>query len=534
MKFKNNCNCHHSLSNLVINSFLVFVIVLFVLISFIYVGLTAYVDHSFPLTRIQKLIDKVPTMNDIDYTRFDSEHYVGENGDLFLLNENGSLLYTSDNTSYSDFLTNELTCIPDYNSNTRNSISEYKTPEGEKRYLLTNELWSDNDIREVQGYILLDENLNILTSTYLENRTSLSMKEISYLTGENSKGNLIRKFTFKNPSNQTRILIFTIETGSQETYSRALNALNNVWWYFIPTYVLLVICFVCYIFKKINLLLKPLDKIIDTPNKSKFNIAKKSPQLNMFLDIADKYEQLSEELAQSEWERIYLDNSKNQLLADISHDLRTPITVIQGYSRALKDGIVPEKEKKKYLDTIYKKSERIAELVSTFHEYSLLDHPDMPVNLSNQDICSVIQVYFANKYEELELAGFELVADIPEYSIECKIDVKLFCRAIENLVNNSFKYNKPDTTIYIGVQKHNNTVKIYIGDTGSGISDAIADKLFEPFVTGECSRGANHGSGLGLAITKKIIVSHHGTIDYIKVSKHNCNTEYVITLPLAK
>lgn len=507
---------------------------LFILISFIYVGVTAYVNHSFPLVRIQKLIDKVPTMNDIDYTGFDSEYYVGENGDLFLLNENGSLLYTNDDMFYSDFLANELACIPEYNSNTRYSLSEYRNPQGEKRYILTNEIRSEDGIRDVQGYILMDENLNILTSTYLVNRTSLSMKEISYLTGENSKGNLIRKFTFNNPSNQTRILIFTIETGSQETYSRALNALNNVWWYFIPIYVLLVICFVCYIFKKISLLLKPLDKIIDTPNKSKFNIAKKSPQLNMFLDIADKYEQLSEELAQSEWERIYLDNSKNQLFADISHDLRTPITVIQGYSRALKDGIVPENEKKKYLDTIYKKSERIAELVSTFHEYSLLDHPDMPVNLSNQDICSIIQVYFANKYEELELAGFELVADIPEYSIECKIDVKLFCRAIENLVNNSLKYNNSGTTIFVRIEKQKNTVKIYIGDTGFGIPDAIADNLFDPFVTGECSRGTTHGSGLGLAITKKIIVSHHGTIDYIKVSEHTCKTEYVITLPLAK
>lgn len=158
----------------------------------------------------------------------------------------------------------------------------------------------------------------------------------------------------------------------------------------------------------------------------------------------------------------------------------------------------------------------------------------MPVNLSNQDICSIIQVYFANKYEELELAGFELVADIPEYSIECKTDVKLFCRAIENLVNNSLKYNNSGTTIFVGIEQQKNTVKIYIGDTGYGIPDAIADKLFEPFVTGECSRGANHGSGLGLAITKKIIVSHHGTIDYIKVSEHNCNAEYVITLPLAK
>ena len=73
-------------------------------------------------------------MNDIDYIRFDSEYYLGENGDLFLLNENGSLLYTNDNTSYSDFLTNELACIPDYNTETKNSISKYKTPEGEKRY----------------------------------------------------------------------------------------------------------------------------------------------------------------------------------------------------------------------------------------------------------------------------------------------------------------------------------------------------------------------------------------------------------------
>lgn len=481
----------------------------------------------------KNLIEKVKTMNDMDYLHFNSESFVGKNGDLFLFDETGKLLYTRDTLFYSDFLKTELAYIPEYNSNLSYSLSQYDTPKGEERFVLTNELIKDDGLRDIQGYILMDKNYQIISSSYEVNRESLSKEEISYLTGNNDSQSLIRKYTFNNSSGQKRILVFTTPSHHQMPFYEPLQKLSNLWFYFIPLYSVIVIVMIIGLMRSIQTILKPLENIINHPYKMKSIFLQEKPPINVFHDIANRYESLYDELVQCEWERTYLEDRKNQLLADISHDLRTPITVIQGYSRALKDGIVPEAEVDKYLQTIYKKSERVAQLLSTFHEYSLLHHPEMPIHLVDSDISTLLQVFLANKYQELELAGIELTADFPEYPIYCKLDEPLFCRAIENLINNSIKYNESGISIIVKIEKHEHSVTIQVGDSGIGIPDAIADKLFLPFVTGDASRTLAHGSGLGLSITKKIIVSHSGTIEYEKGTQEHGGTNFIIKLPLS-
>lgn len=232
------------------------------------------------------------------------------------------------------------------------------------------------------------------------------------------------------------------------------------------------------------------------------------------------------------WKKQQHEENKKRLLAEISHDMRTPCTVVNGYLKAMSSGIIPEEEKEQYMKIIQLKMEEILELLDTFHEYSLIEHPDLPLNPKRMDICDIIQRYLAARYEELELADFALEADIPEERIFCKIDEKIFDRVLNNIINNSLKYNPPGTLIFLSVKRAGNKVHILIGDTGVGMSREIKEKLFAPLYARTGPRHKNSGSGLGITIVQKIVNAHGGTISLIEESEEDRGTQYCIELPV--
>lgn len=232
------------------------------------------------------------------------------------------------------------------------------------------------------------------------------------------------------------------------------------------------------------------------------------------------------------WEKKRLEEGRKRLLAEISHDMRTPCTVVNGYLKALQNGLIPEKDKGQCISIIQRKTEEILELLNTFHEYSLVEHPDLPMNRKNVNICAVIRQYFAERYAELELAKIGLEVDIPEESICCSIDERLFRRVLNNIVNNVLKYNPPKTTIYVSVKLVGDRVEIIFADDGVGMRREIKEKLFTPFSGDIGTEKGNRGSGLGLAIVHRIIVAHGGTISLAQSADVKCGTKYRIKLPV--
>ena len=218
-------------------------------------------------------------------------------------------------------------------------------------------------------------------------------------------------------------------------------------------------------------------------------------------------------------------------MADISHDLKTPAAVISGYACALRDGMLSGQEQQRCLDTLVQKSRQISSLLSQLHEYSRLDHPAMPIHLSRVDLCGLVREYFAGRYQELELAGYPMEADIPDSTMYVMADRQLLIRCMENLVQNTLSYNPPGTTLWVSVRVLDGYLQLLLGDNGSGIPQNIRQSLFDPFVTGNQARSGNHGSGLGLSIVKKIVELHGGKIALLDCS---CwSTCFCITLPPA-
>lgn len=279
---------------------------------------------------------------------------------------------------------------------------------------------------------------------------------------------------------------------------------------------------------------KPLKKLEDAmyslaEGKSKSLIEYRGPK--EFVQICDAFNIMVNKLENSEIEKDRLSNDKQRILSDISHDLKTPITTIQGYSKALVDGVISKNDLDKYLNIIYAKSTRLNDLINMFYEYSKLEHPDFQLVFNEVDLSECIRSYLAVKYEDLLDAGFDLEVNIPDEVLLCNIDKVQFLRILDNLLGNSVKHNPKGTTIYFELIRENDNYKIIVADNGVGISEEISKNIFDAFTVGDESRTNKEGSGLGLAIVKKIVEMHKGTIQL----KINNDAEYVtvfeITLP---
>ena len=281
-------------------------------------------------------------------------------------------------------------------------------------------------------------------------------------------------------------------------------------------------------------IVKPLGRLNDEMEQLSLSdlseIDLPSSGLMEFDEITMSFERMSERLRASENERRSLEEGRAKMLADISHDLKTPITVIQGYAKAVLDGIADEETIKRYLAAIYNKSQLMSELINSFHEYSKLDHPQFELCFEKSDICEYLREYLAMRYEELELAGCELETDIPENSIQMNFDRTQLKRVFENIINNSLRHNNGRMTISAKLTAENGTVVILLGDDGKGIPEAIREHIFEPFVTGNEARTSGGGSGLGMAISKKIVEAHGGELALLPNTGKG--TTYEISLPV--
>ena len=197
---------------------------------------------------------------------------------------------------------------------------------------------------------------------------------------------------------------------------------------------------------------------------------------------------------------------RNLLLSDIAHDLRTPITTIAGYAKALNDGMVTDEQKtREYLEAIENKSQRMNNLINLLYEYVKLDSANFTLKKEKVDLAELLRENAALLYQDVEEKGMEFVAEIPENPCMVEIDALQISRVITNLINNSIRHNEPGTTITLELKDTFYNKEIIISDDGEPIEESIVEHIFEPFAVGDTSRRTKGGSGLGLSIAQRIV-----------------------------
>lgn len=244
--------------------------------------------------------------------------------------------------------------------------------------------------------------------------------------------------------------------------------------------------------------------------------------------IQSYFNTMAQKLEKAEKEKEQMEESKQRMLVDISHDLKTPITSIKGYVEALRNGLIKgEERKQKALNLIYKKTELVTVLIEDVFELSKLESTDYPCAMERLDIAEFIREIAVEFYYPFEEKSFNFQFDIPPHEIQVPFNYNLLYRAVSNILSNALIYNPEETTVILKLIEDSNHVHIYITDDGVGIADNIKDKIFEAFFRGDQSRQSDGGSGLGLTISKKIIQKHGGNI-LLDTSKGK--TQFQITL----
>lgn len=230
--------------------------------------------------------------------------------------------------------------------------------------------------------------------------------------------------------------------------------------------------------------------------------------------IAEEVQRVDE---QEEELRKKYEQARNLMLSDIAHDLRTPITTIGGYAKALNDGMVASEEKKReYLEAIENKAERMGDLITLLFDYVRLDSESYSLRQEKADITELLRENAALLYADIEEKSMEFEIDIPETPCIVELDRLQFSRVVTNLINNALKHNEAGTTITLEMQEDKERIQVVVKDTGTMIAPHIAEHIFEPFVVADASRVSKGGSGLGLSIAKKIVEMHGWTIELVQ------------------
>lgn len=233
-----------------------------------------------------------------------------------------------------------------------------------------------------------------------------------------------------------------------------------------------------------------------------------------FADMAENLNNMVEELRQLMDKERESERTKNELITNVAHDLRTPLTSIIGYLELLSGPVkLNEEMQKKYLDITYKKSKRLQKLIEDLFGFTKLNYGKISMKVSKVDIVKLLSQMleeFYPNFMEKNLA-YELQSNVTAKVITA--DGNLLARLFDNLINNAIKYGSEGKKIIVKVDATDTVVTVSVTNFGYVIPKEELPLLFEKFYRVEQSRSANTGgTGLGLAIAKNIVDMHGGTI----------------------
>lgn len=248
-------------------------------------------------------------------------------------------------------------------------------------------------------------------------------------------------------------------------------------------------------------------------------------------ELCQSFDEIRKKLKQNAEAQLRIQEERNVLMANLSHDMRTPITTIKGYLEGIQDGVADSPEKQsRYLDTIYSKTLVLERLLDNMTEYSELELGRMQYAFEYVDLTQYLKDLIEDYKRDIEAAGLQFDESLIEKPLVVVADRSKLKRVLDNLISNAVKYNKENGAIAIKTETDDKGALICISDTGNGINSADLNKVFDGFYRGDASRSNIKGNGLGLSISKQIIGYHRGKI-WIKSEKH-VGTEVYIYLPL--
>lgn len=381
----------------------------------------------------------------------------------------------------------------------------------------------NGQLKEKYSFLLVLKDKNVIyngsTSTDIKGIYE-SLKNFAYTNTDGSSGYYITgkylikqaDFTFSDGAQGMFFIVTTIEKMVPEVR----NLLTGIVLLVIVGMVVTAVVMTTWIYKSIFAPLKQLKKATYEIKEGNLDYSLNEISDDEIGDLCKDFEDMRQKLKETAEERLQYDRENKELISNISHDLKTPITAIKGYVEGIMDGVADTPEKmERYIKTIYNKTIEMNRLIEELTFYSKIDTNRIPYTFDKVNV----DRYFSDCTEELALDLEEKNIDIrykndTDNSTIIIADVEQLKKVINNIVGNSVKYIGRDRgLIQIHIIDAGDFIQIEISDNGKGIAQKDLPYIFDRFYRSDTSRNSMQGgSGIGLSIVKKIVEDHGGRI----------------------
>lgn len=250
-------------------------------------------------------------------------------------------------------------------------------------------------------------------------------------------------------------------------------------------------------------------------------------------EFGDAFNDMADTIVQNIKDMKTMDNLRRDLIANVSHDLRTPLATIQGYIETImmKSDTLSDEERKNYLNTIFSSAERLKNLVSELFELSRLEAREKKPNPESFSIAELVQDIQQKNLVIAEAKKIVLKLEFPPDLPFVYADIGMMEKVLQNLLDNAIKFTQDDGTITISMQPEKDFIIVCVSDTGKGISKEELPNIFDRYQ--QTDRGnidENTGLGLGLAIVKKMLEVYDIKIDV--QSNEGVGTSFIYRVPV--
>ncbi|MCC8160321.1 MAG: HAMP domain-containing histidine kinase [Oscillospiraceae bacterium] len=285
--------------------------------------------------------------------------------------------------------------------------------------------------------------------------------------------------------------------------------------------------------KSIENPINELDRAADYIRGGNLNFEVMGSNYDEIDKLCNNFDTMRRELKKAQENEQCMKKERSMLLANISHDLKTPITSIKGYVEGIRDGVADTPEKmNRYLDTIHAKAEAIDDMVNNLSTFSKLELSRLTFNFETADINAFVNEFLEDYRLDFEKNNIKLINNISADIAYVKLDREKMSRVFVNLADNAVKYKREDNpSLEITTFTRDGGVYVYISDNGIGIEEKELQNVFDGFYRVDGSRSIK-GSGLGLGIAKQIVEKHGGKI-WLKSDGLGKGTTAVVYLPAA-
>lgn len=280
------------------------------------------------------------------------------------------------------------------------------------------------------------------------------------------------------------------------------NMVAIVFSFFATTLIGAIIYTIIDVFRRKTMIEKPVKMILQATQKiASGDFSVKLLPLHEYAKY-DEYDVIFENINTMTAELSKNELLKNDFISNVSHEIKTPLSIIQNYAKALQNENVSKEKRKEYLSGLISQTKRLSELIKNILQLNKLENQEIVPELQKINLAELLRVTTLEFESLLEKKQISLECDIDEISLTTS--ASLLEIAINNLISNAIKFTEPGGKITISLKENKNLVIVKIKDTGCGISKEVGEHIFEKFYQGDTSH-STHGNGLGLALVKKVI-----------------------------